>query len=152
MSANDRKSVLDERHERAIAGLVSGRKPSLVAADVGVTHRQLNRWRTENAAFAAALAAAQNETYRDARERVVGMLDDALDAVNEMLADKDAPAAVRIRAAEIVISRTLDAKRDDPGAGVSADDARLAFREFARANPAEAKAIVAASDDDEAAE
>jgi len=150
MSGNDRKSVLDARHERAIAGLISGRKPSLVAADVGVTLRQLNRWRTENAAFAASLAAAQNEAYRDARERVVGMLDDALDAVNEMLADRDIPAAVRIRAAEIVISRTLDAKRDETGAGISADDARLAFREFARANPDEARAIVDGSEKDAA--
>ena len=134
MTVEDRKSVLDERHERAIVALVAGRKPSVVAEEVGVTARQLRRWRTENPAFVSALTRAQAEAYSEARERVAGMLDAALDAVAEVLADKSAPAAVRVRCAEIIMARTLDA--NGPAAELhSAADLREAGREILRQCP-----------------
>ena len=145
----DRNYGLDERHERAIARLVAGQKASAVAAEIGVSDRTLRKWRTENSAFMSALAAAQNEAFRDGEQRAAGMLDIALDALHEVLTDSTSPAAVRVRAAEVIIARTLDAKRATE-TSVSADDARLAFREFARANPDEARAIVDGSEKDAA--
>ena len=54
--------------------------------------------------------------------------------------------SVRVRAAEIIIARTLDAKRETEAA-VSAEDIATAFREYARQNPDEARRAL-----DEAAE
>ena len=141
-----RNSGIDERQEAAIALLVTGQKPSVVATKVGISDRTLRQWRGENRAFMSALAAAQAEVLRDGIARANGLLDDALDTVHEVLGDRDVPAAVRVRAAEIIIARTLDAKRETEAA-VSAEDIATAFREYARQNPDEARRAL-----DEAAE
>ena len=83
-----RNSGIDERQEAAIALLVTGQKPSVVATKVGISDRTLRQWRGENRAFMSALAAAQAEVLRDGIARANGLLDDALDTVHEVLGDR----------------------------------------------------------------
>ena len=83
-----RNSGIDERQEAAIALLVTGQKPSVVATKVGISDRTLRQWRGENRAFMSALAAAQAEVLRDGIARANGLLDDALDTVVQARADR----------------------------------------------------------------
>ena len=132
--------------------MVEGRALVEVAAEVGVDRTTLWKWRT-SAPFAAALSEAMNNGLDAAKSRIASLREKSLDVIESILDDVGAPPVVRLKAVEMVWSRSglgvvEETERDEVGA----EDARLAFREFARANPAEAKAIVAASDDDEAAE
>jgi len=133
MTQTFRNSVqgLDPRQVLALAGLVAGRKPSDVAAEVGISARQLHRWRTEDPAFAAALAEAQADTVDAGRIRLGGLLDSALDAIESVLRDDGAPAAARLRAAELVLARVgLDAPKPDAAVNQGDVGRVLAFMQW----------------------
>ena len=98
-----RNSAIPER-ERALDLLLSGWSPPAIAKEVGVGRTTLWRW-TQDPEFVAEL----QRRRRDRRELVQTVLvDSSLEAVavlHEVMTDKTVGAAVRVKAAEALLSR-----------------------------------------------
>ena len=108
---------LSERQSRAVAMLAEGRSRLRVARLLEVDPKTVRRW-TAIPEFAAALAAVRREGIELARTRLGGALETAVGTLLTVLRDKTTPAAVRVRAAEIVLARAgLDEKTPESDEG-----------------------------------
>jgi transposase-like protein len=97
-----------QKMEQAIAALLSHRNIDEAAREVGVSVNTLSRW-MKQPEFEAAL----REARRRVSERAIGRLQDAADVaaktVLKLMLDSNVPPATRLRAAEVVLNRTVDA-------------------------------------------
>ena len=123
--------------------MVEGRSLVEVAADVGVDRSTLWKWRT-SPTFATALSEAMTHGLDAAKSRIASLREKSLDVIESILDDVGAPPAVRLKAVEMVWSRSglgeVELEQRDE---TSQDDITAAIREFARQNPNEAARIVA---------
>lgn len=97
-----------QRMEQAIAALLSHRNVDEAAREVGIGVNTLSRW-MKQPEFEAAL----REARRRVSERAIGRLQDAADAaamtVLKIMLDTNVPAGTRLRAAEVVLERSVGA-------------------------------------------
>jgi hypothetical protein len=97
-----------QKMDQAVAALLSQRNIDDAAREVGVSVNTLSRW-MKLPEFEAAL----REARRKVSERAIGRLQDAADAaaktVLKIMLDTNVPAGTRLRAAEVVLERSVDA-------------------------------------------
>src|SRR5215813_13613968 len=82
-----------------ISALSSGATVTAAAQEAGVHRNTINNWRRDCVAFKVALSDAQYDRALYFRERCEGLVDLAMNAIQEILADPKTPASVRLRAA-----------------------------------------------------
>jgi len=96
---------LTPRHNKAIELLASGATVKNVAEKLGIAPETVSRWRGDFD-FQAALNALLHESQTAARERLWHLSGVALDTVEEILTDSEAPPKDRLQAAFKVIQIT----------------------------------------------
>lgn len=94
---------LQPKQREALDALLSGASMTEAAATAGVHRATLHNWCRENTIFRAALRDAQSQKaqivldgFRDATAK-------ALETIESIMTDPQAPAAVRLRAATLII-------------------------------------------------
>lgn len=103
MSENVRESArLSAKQQRAIEALLSGATKGDAAATAGVNPRTLNRWINEDVLFWDTLQGESQKTIYDATRRLTAAMETAVTVMTEVMQDTTAPAAVRLRAAQVV--------------------------------------------------
>jgi hypothetical protein len=97
---------LPANQRRAIRALMT--KPTIEAAAkfATVSESSLYRWLAEDT-FRAALLEAEGDALDGAARRLVALSEAAIAVITQILVDRDAPALVRLRAAETVLSNML---------------------------------------------
>jgi transposase-like protein len=98
----------DQKMEQAITALLSHRSIEDAAREVGISPNTLVRWMREPEFQAACL-----EARRTVFSHAIGRLQDAAGAaattVLKIMLDPNAPAATRLRAAEVVLAQAAEA-------------------------------------------
>lgn len=104
MSENDRETVprLSAKQHKALEALLSGMTKGDAATSAGVTPRTLNRWLHEDVLFWDTLQQESRTAVFDATRRLTATLDTAVTVMASVMEDVSAPAAVRLRAAQVV--------------------------------------------------
>lgn len=98
-----RKAQLSSRQTRALWLYAQGSTDAEVATELGVERSTAWRWRTADLVFRRELRRTNAVATKAAAARLEGLVDRALDVLRSVLDDPDAPAAVRLRAAETVL-------------------------------------------------
>ena len=102
-SENVRETArLSAKQQRAIEALLSGATKGDAAATAGVNPRTLNRWINEDVLFWDTLQGESKKTVFDATRRLTAAMETAVTVMTEVMEDASAPAAVRLRAAQVV--------------------------------------------------
>lgn len=104
-NGTQQKAQLSARQTRALWLYAQGSTDAEVAIELGVERSTAWRWRTADLAFRRELRRSNAVATKAAAARLEGLVDRALDVVRSVLDDDDAPVAVRLRAAEIVLHR-----------------------------------------------
>ncbi len=103
MSENVRETArLSAKQHRALEALLSGMTKGDAATAAGVNPRTLNRWMNEDVLFWDTLQGESQKTVFDATRRLTAAMDTAVTVMTAVMQDDDAPAAVRLRAAQVV--------------------------------------------------
>ena len=104
MSENDRETVprLSAKQHKALEALLSGMTKGDAATSAGVTPRTLNRWLHEDILFWDTLQQESQRSVFDATRRLTATLNTAVTVMASVMEDASAPAAVRLRAAQVV--------------------------------------------------
>jgi hypothetical protein len=76
--------------------LVAGLRPGLVAKRVDISREQLWRWRTKDRAFIEHCQRLRFELHASRVDRTWGLVDTALDVVEESLKEGDAHTAMQV--------------------------------------------------------
>lgn len=94
---------LSRKREQAIAALLAQPTIAKAAEACGVGERTLHRWLADPD-FAQRYAVARRDVLRQGIGRLVGALPRAVQVLDEVMTASDAPAAVRVSAARVVVS------------------------------------------------
>jgi transposase-like protein len=87
-----------------ISALSSGATMTAAAAQAGIHRNSISYWRRNHLPFEHALADAQYDKAMLFREKTEDLVELAVQAIRDILADPEAPASVRLKAALAVIS------------------------------------------------
>lgn len=98
--------ALSPRQHKALRALLSENTVAKAAVASGVGESTLYKWLAD-APFRAALAQAEGEAVAAAARKLVSMAELALDTVATLMADPRAPAAVRLRGAEVALANLV---------------------------------------------
>lgn len=93
---------LTPEQQKALEALASGATKQQAAMIAGRTLRTLERW-YHDPAFQAALREVTGAAVEDAARRTATTLNQALTVLLVLMGSKDAPPAVRLRAADLII-------------------------------------------------
>jgi transposase len=102
----DNGTELTTRQQRTIAALLAARNVREAAKQVKVPERTVYTWLAEPA-FRAALYEAEGHLIDAATRRLLHHQDVALTVILTIMADRDNPAGVRLRAAQSVLEQLL---------------------------------------------
>jgi transposase len=102
----DNGTDLTSRQQRTIAALLAARNVREAAKQVKVPERTVYTWLNEPA-FRASLYAAEGHLIDAATRRLLHHQDVALTVILTIMADRDNPAGVRLRAAQTVLEQLL---------------------------------------------
>ena len=105
MSKNE-SAPLSVKQLRAVRALLTRPTVAQAAQECSLSEATLYRWLNENP-FRAALAQAEGEAVAAAGRKLVSLTETALDVVRDILTDPQAPDAVRVRAAELILSHLI---------------------------------------------
>lgn len=94
---------LDPRQAAALAVLASGGSYQDAAAAAKVSSRTLLAWRRGHPGFIAAVNMVRTEARESVRVGIQAVVATALTTVRELLESETAPAAVKLRASEMVL-------------------------------------------------
>lgn len=100
------KGNLSPRQRRAIAALLTAKSIDAAAKAAGVSERQLHRW-IDLPEFTAALRAAEGEALASVVRRLTVEAAGAVNAILIVLNDADTSPAVKLRAADLILSRVM---------------------------------------------
>lgn len=100
MAANG--SNLNSKQLSAIAALAKGNSHQATAKSVGVSHRQLSRWKCDPV-FQAALRTAQWQVFDVAIAETLGAMSVATRSLKQICEDTEAPHAARVAAARALL-------------------------------------------------
>lgn len=95
---------------RAVDVIVSGGDDTAAALAAGVTPRTVRRWKTEPA-FADAIIRGQDELLEKTSIELTRTAQYAVALLRKFLADGEMKPQIRLRAAEILLSSTLEWRR-----------------------------------------
>ena len=109
---SEKAPALKPAQERALLALLAGKTFEAVAAEVGVDRSTLRRWRALPT-FQAAMDAERRRLVLAATDRLRLAGIEAVDALRDVLASADAPAAVKVQAASAVLSHLIRAVESD---------------------------------------
>jgi hypothetical protein len=101
-------SKLAQKQENAIAALLTQRNHEEAARAVGISVKTLLRW-NKSPEFAAALRAAKRATFSQCLGRLQQASTAAVTTVLKIMLDPTAPAASRLRAADMVLAHATKA-------------------------------------------
>ena len=105
MSKNE-SAALSVKQLRAVRALLTHPTVAQAAVDCALSEATIYRW-LANPAFRAALAQAEGEAVAAAGRKLVALAESALDTVAAVMTDPQAPDAVRVRAAEVVLNNLM---------------------------------------------
>lgn len=100
--------ALSRAQQRAIEALLGGSSFGEAATAAGVSQRTLYEWRRTEA-FAGALRTAQRDAMQHATVRLARACASAVDALERILGDEDAPHAAVVSAARTVLEHASKA-------------------------------------------
>ena len=98
--------VLLPKQLKAVQTLLTAKSIAEAALAAQVSERTLGRWLNEPA-FRSALSAAEGELLDCATRRLLGLQDKAIETFEDVLDSEDATQALRLRAAEMVLTYLL---------------------------------------------
>lgn len=104
-NATQQAAQLDTRQARALEVYAQGSTDAEVAAELGVERSTAWRWRTMDPEFRGELRRLHAEATGAAAARLEGLVEKALDVLTSTLTDTQAPIALRLRAAQLVLER-----------------------------------------------
>ena len=96
---------LTAKQQKALDALLRGCTQEAAAREAGVSRRTLGRWLTQNVAFQQALRSAEQEALKRIHRRLVGLAENACDALARALQGEAQPA--QVRAADVVLARLM---------------------------------------------
>jgi len=99
LKMTDKVDNLRANQRRAIEALLSGSTKQAAAGAAGVTPRTISRW-LDQPEFIEALNRRVDQAVTDATRRMAGSLDGAITVMQDVMTDAEAPASVRLRAAQ----------------------------------------------------
>ena len=97
---------LSLKQRKAIEALLATGEVKAAAAAVGIHRDTLHRWLKE-ASFLAAVREAEAAALDDLSRVLVGLGRTAVATLNEAMSESDTPAATKVRAADVTLSRLL---------------------------------------------
>ena len=100
-------SKLSPKQVKAMDLLLAGLSKSQAAAAVGVLPRTMSRWIHEEKVFGAELQRRSSKAIQNASTRLTGTLDLAIDTLRQVMEDTEAPASVRVRSANFLLSNFI---------------------------------------------
>jgi transposase-like protein len=101
-------SGLTARQEKAIAALLSEATIAKAAEKIGVNESTLRRW-LDDAAFETAYRQARREAVGQAIARLQQLSSSAVLVLAQLMADRTAPASVRLHAAKAILEFAIKA-------------------------------------------
>jgi hypothetical protein len=99
--------VSETKKRQAVAALLTAPTVAEAARVAGVAERTIYRWLAGDAAFVADLRAAEETAIDHAARRLVGLQDDAIGLLGDVVADATAAPGVRVRAASLIVDLAL---------------------------------------------
>ena len=102
---------LNAKQTRALACLLAGLSVPAAAEAAGCSYQSIYNW-LDKPEFRAALNQAQSEAIIRLSRVLINLGTDAADVLGEVIRDKNMPPAVRVRAADIVISNLLSLREN----------------------------------------
>ena len=106
MAGNGQKT---RQREKAICGLLQQPTITQAAVYAGVSEGTLYRWLRKDAAFQAAYAEARRECVRQATARLQRACSVAVQTLEEVMGDSEAPSSSRVSAAKSVLELAFKA-------------------------------------------
>lgn len=107
MASTGDLNKLKPAQRRAIAAILSSRDIKAAAAAANIPYRTVHRWVHQDANFILCLRAAETAAVEAVVRRLVGLADSAAQVIADTMADPDATAGHRLRAADLVLSSLL---------------------------------------------
>ena len=93
----------DQRKTAALAALVSSRTLTEAAEKAGISRKTLYSYIRDDFDFAKAFRDLQEEIVTSAAEEAQSMTEEATDVVKEIMENDELPAALRLKAASILL-------------------------------------------------
>ena len=98
---------LSGKQQRALDALLDGANVQTAATLAGVNRKTLARWLAHDVTFWNAYQANSRASLQLAARRLTNRLDSAVDLLGEVMLDEEAPAGVRLRAAQLTLDGAL---------------------------------------------
>jgi hypothetical protein len=119
--------VLTAEQLAAVEILATGGTVAAAAAAAGVARRVADKWRTDDPVFVAELNARKQDRLDRVQGRLRGLAEKAVAAVEKMIEDDGVPAAVRLRAVQLVLDASGGLQKADQIGPCEPADARWAI-------------------------
>jgi phage terminase small subunit len=97
---------LSPRQQRAVVALLSTGEVKAAAAEAGITRETLHRW-LRDPVFLAAVREAEAEALDELSRLLVRLGRTAVGTIARAMSDPATPAATKVRAADVALSRLL---------------------------------------------
>ena len=104
LNENEQDHPRNARQQKAVQLLLSGATVAAVARDLGVDRTTIYNWRRNNPCFSVALNRARSLQTHIITDAIQDLATTAIDTLRELLVSTQVPAAVRLRAAQTVLS------------------------------------------------
>jgi hypothetical protein len=128
----DLDRALTAEQRAAIEVLASGGTVAAAAAASGVERRVADAWRTDDPVFVAELNARKQDRLDRVQGRLRGLAEKAVEAVERMIVDDSLPAAVRLRAVQLVLDAAGGLRKADAIGPCIPSDAQWAIEKRKR--------------------
>jgi hypothetical protein len=106
-------AVENRKHDVVVESLLIEPTIERAAEVSGVSTRTIRRWLRENADFIASYRAARRQIFEAAVGRLVSLCAKAVEQIEVILNDPQAPASVKLRTAQLVLEQVRAAQADD---------------------------------------
>ena len=98
---------LSGKQQRALDALLDGANVQTAATLAGINRKTLARWLAHDTTFWNAYQTHSRASLQLAARRLTNRLDSAVDLLGEVMLDEEAPAGVRLRAAQLTLDGAL---------------------------------------------
>ena len=100
--------------QKAIQLLLTGTTIAAAARELGIDRTTIYTWHKTSPPFAAALTRARSLQSQIITDSLEDLASTAIDTLREILVSSDAPPAVRLRAAQAVLTACSSSKNENP--------------------------------------